>query len=72
MRIVHVLTPKQISTYLADVSDYFTNCNSNGAAGQLIPANNIVSAGVSFNACQTHTNGAVSYAPPLLHYYQVQ
>ena len=61
MRIVHVLT-KADSTYLADVSDYLPIV-LNGAAGQLIPANNIVSAGVSFNACQTHTNGAVSYAP---------
>jgi hypothetical protein len=61
IRIVHVLT-KADSTYLADVSDYLPIV-LNGAAGQLIPANNIVSAGISFNACQPHANGAVSYAP---------
>lgn len=58
----HVLT-KADSTYLADVSDYLPIV-INGAAGQLIPADNIVSVGVSFNACQTHTNGAISYASP--------
>ena len=58
----HVLT-KADSTYLADVGDYLPIV-LNGAAGQLIPADNIVSVGVSFNACQTHTNGAISYASP--------
>jgi hypothetical protein len=58
----HVLT-KADSTYMADVSDYLPIV-LNGATGQLIPANNIVSVGVSFNAGGSHAMGDVSYASP--------
>lgn len=56
----HVLT-KADSTYMADVSDYLPIV-LNGAAGQLIPADNIVTCAYSFNAGGTRPNGAVSWA----------
>jgi hypothetical protein len=56
----HILT-KADSTYLADVSDYLPIL-VNGATGQLIPNDNIVNCGFSFNAGGTHANGDVSWA----------
>jgi hypothetical protein len=59
--IKHVLT-KADSIYMT-TSDYLPIV-LNGASGQTIPANNIVSCGYSFNSAGTHTNGAISYASP--------
>lgn len=58
--IKHVLT-KADSTYMADVSDYLPIA-INGTLGQLIPANNIVNCGFSFNAGGTHSMGDISWA----------
>lgn len=57
--IKHILT-KADSAYL-ETHDYLPIV-LNGATGQLIPANNIVSCAFSFNSAGTHTNGAISYA----------
>jgi len=56
--IKYVLT-KADSIYLSTRN--FLPIVLNGAAGQLIPANNIVSANVSFNAGGLHSNGVYSY-----------
>ena len=60
LMIKHVLT-KADSTYLWDLSSYLPIV-LNGATGQAIPANNIVSCGYSFRSAGTHTNGAISWA----------
>lgn len=62
MTFKHVLT-KADSIYLADVSNYLPIV-LNGATGQLIPAGNIVSAGITFDAGGTHAMGDISYASP--------
>ena len=59
LMIKHILT-KADSTYLAVTSNYLPIV-LNGAIGQTIPANNIVTCGYSFRSAGTHTNGAISY-----------
>lgn len=56
----HILT-KEDSTYMADVSDYLPIV-VNGLSGQLIPNDNIINCGFSFNAGGTHLDGEVSWA----------